>query len=373
MTTTQRTALQELCDEQWPAVDQQVAEVLGLPQWKTPERTRRQVFREFRSNPRVSNYDPSNASDRHLLAKAFRQQALPMAKAAANAAIHVVAHLDTRTVNSIRRKLRVKSVPKAPVERPTRFQRFDAQNLELLSFVVERIIPFAQLLEPRFDKKDDKKERDIRLLPGHHGPRVAVPRQALADEWNPAHPWWHMGSGDTLMKQFSRAHDRPHLRAEFLQQVKSEINTEWDKQQRRLAELRDAFARMTEAERARIMSVDGEARMREWWESPEGKAWRAGLEVLRKKSQDLRRRERERFPSEVEYQEWKAKRDAEREEEYRASLTRKDLIEKRVNRLVWRLPDQAPGEEAKLWQSPLRDWFLPEARGERMRFHFWSR
>jgi hypothetical protein len=183
-----------------------------------------------------------------------------------------------------------------------------------------------------------------------------------------------MSSGDVLMAQYYRAAARPHLCREFLQQVGSEIGEAWAQQEAALAELRGCFARLSDAERAKLAApIDAEAVIRKWEASPEGKASREKLETLRKKSQDLRRRQRARFSSDEEYQEWKAKRDAEREEEWRASLTRRDLIQKRVRWLVWQLPDEAPGEEWQLWQSPLRDWFLPEARGEPTRFHFWSR
>ena len=371
MTLTREAALQELCVEQWPAIDRQVAEELELPEWETAEPTRRQLFQKFRSDPRVSDYDPSDASDRHLLAQEFQRQALPTAQALAQATVEAVIRLSQRTLTAILRRPRVKNVPKAPGRRPARLRKADARNLELLSFVVERIIPFAQLFEKRLDKHG----KDVRLLPGHRGPQVAVPRQALADEWNPPHPWWPMKSGDELMKQFYRAAARPHLCRGFLQQVESEILAEWTKREAVFTRLRESFARLSDAELAKRAAPMDEARIREWEASPQGQARRAELEAAYKALQDSSRRVRERFPSEEDYQAWRARRDAEREQEYRAGLTRKDLIEEREERLFLCQIKEDPQEGWQLLQSPLRDWFLPEARGERMRFQepgrFW--
>lgn len=356
--------MEKLCDEQWPVIDRQVAKALGVSQWETPEGTRREVFQRFRSGPGVSSYDPRKASDTHLLAKAFRQHALATATTTAQAAIHVAVNVSPREMAKLRRKHSVTGVPKAQGRRPARLQRSDAQNLELLSFVVERIIPFGQLMAPRLDEDGE----DVRLLPGHRGPQVAVPRQALADEWNRTHLHWSMSSGDVLMGQFYRAAARPHLRGGFLQQVRLEIAEEWDKQHRRLERVRQLYAeshaRLTEEEREereRRLQVPIQISEEDW----------APVREAQQQLRELIRKQKARFSSEEQYQEWLAKREAEREEKYRASLTRKDLIEKRVLWLVRPLRGTDPQEEQQLRQSPLRDWFLPEARDGRLRLHRW--
>jgi len=220
MAVSREEVLQDWCDESWSALDEQVAEGLGLPTWQTPEVYRTRITEAFLSDPAVRKLDPRKPAQRGVLTQGFRRLALPKAEAYAIAAVQAAAHLTPRAFAAARRKYRVRDIPKAQGKRPARSQKADARNLELLSFVVERIIPFAQLLEPRRDSE----KRDNRLLPGHRGPNVAVPREALADEWNQTHPHWPMSSGDVLMGQFNRAAGRPHLAREFLQQLKSEID-----------------------------------------------------------------------------------------------------------------------------------------------------
>ena len=357
MTLTRETALQELCDEQWDAIDREVAEVVELPAWETSEACRQRVFREFHSYPRVSSYDARNASDRHILAPAFRRHAVGIAKATADALIYAVVHMDTRTLNRIRRKVRVTRVPKAQDKRPARLQKADAANLELLSFVVERIIPFGQLLRERLDKDG----RDIRLLPGHRGPKVSVPRQALAKEWNRTHPHAHdsMSSGNVLMGQYYRAAARPHLCNELLTQLRREVDEAWEDYERRLERLRQSYAGLTEEERAKYfespIQISEKVRraMRESqqrFEEAQHK-YRAALEILSPEEREAAEKA-------------SAQREGERIRRERDAIPRTDLIEHRVFRLVWRIPGEDPGKDQQLWQSPLRDWFLPEARGE---------
>jgi hypothetical protein len=171
-----------------------------------------------------------------------------------------------------------------------------------------------------------------------------------------------MSSGDVLMSQFYRAVGRPHLCGEFLRQAKLEIDEGWEEHERVLTEIRKHFAGLSDADRAKLAApFDADARR----VSPEYQTARAHFENARK----ALRRLKASFSSPEEHQEWLDRYDAEREEEYRASLSRKDLIEERVMRLVWRAPDKDPEEEKLLWQNPLREWFLPEARGKPMRLH----
>jgi len=276
-------------------------------------------------------------------------------------------------VAAIRRKLRVKHLPKVQGKRPARLQNADARNLELLSFVVERIIPFAQLLEPRFGKKDDKKERDIRLLPGHRGPKVAVPRQALKKEWNRTHPpphgtmssgdVWHFSSGDVLMSQYNRAVHMPKVHSEFLHLVNSEIGEAWDEEERAVEGIRQWYAGLTEKERAaRLQSPIPQISQEEWDQRQEA------LQPLNQSLREARQKVRAHFSSEEGYQKWEAAQRAAERERFRASLTRKELIEERARRIVWRTLDKDPEEELLLWKQPLRDWFLIELRGGRGSF-----
>jgi len=225
MARTRQEELPKLCGEQWPAVDMQVDKALGLKGWQTPNYLRPQVYAGFVDSPdiNVSSYNLARSSDRNALAQVFQRFAFPTAKGAAVASLRVVAHLDSKTLAAIRRSVRVKQVPKGSDRRPTRLLKSDARNLELLSFVVERVIPFAQLLEKRLGKEDT----DVRLRPGHRGPKVAVPRDALKEEWNRTHPHDTMSSGNVLMGQFYRAAAKPHLRREFLLRLSQMVDEAW--------------------------------------------------------------------------------------------------------------------------------------------------
>ena len=345
MALTREEALHDLYDEEWLVADQRVAEALELPAWETPEQTRQQVNDAFGNNPNVRKYDPRKPSDRYLLAQTFQRRAFRTAKPTAQAAIHALAQLDSRTLAGIRRKYRGKGQLKAPGKRPARYAKADARNLELLSFVVERIIPFGHLQEQRLDRHG----KDVRLLRGHRRTEAAVPRQALADEWNRLHPHDRMSSGDVLMGEFYYAAARPHLTSEFLSQLNREIEDEW-------ASLEDMAHKVaTFPER----------------QSPEGKA------SLKEVSQ-LTQRAREQQES-MDADGWNAwvKYETHR---VRDSLTRQQL----VGRLLWRVALAVAGlKDEGLTQAlsrPLRYWFLDEAReceptqGERLSFppEVWS-
>lgn len=160
------------------------------------------------------------------------------------------------------------------------------------------------------------------------------------------------------MAQFYRAAGRDHLRSELLRQVESEMKT-WFEHESALAGLREHYASLSKekleelaARLAAPLELTAEERAED----------RRRLRSLRAATARLKAS----FPTPEEYTEWRARRDAEREEEWRASLTRQELIEKRVMPLVWHTED---AEKSKLSQSPLREWFLPEAQGEPMHLH----
>jgi cytochrome b561 len=354
MTRAREEALRELCSQLWPAIDQQVAEALGLPSWETPQHTRQEVTDGFCRDREVRQYNPANPSDRHLLTQAFQGRAFPTAKATARAVIHAAVQVPSRTLAALRRKFRVTNVPKAPGPRPTRLQKADARNLELAWFVVERIIPFSQLLAPRLDKRG----KDVRLLPGHRGPQVSVPRQALAEEWNRTHPWWPM-SGDVLMRQFYRAAGRAHLARELLSQLQSEIAEAWDKSKRDRESYREWYANLTAEERAKFEKTPADVKA--YFSSPKGMAAAAKVEEALRKSQESLRKLK-RVPGAFE----KCQRQLlARIERYRAGLTRKDLLKHRLSWVtVSALRHEGSKREQQHWQAPLREWFLPEARGE---------
>jgi len=350
--------LQELCDEHWLSIDQEVAEDLKLPTWETPEDYRKRITEAFCSVPEIRKYDPRKPAHRRVLAQRFRHHAFAKARTYAEAAIHAAVLIPPRKLAQLRRRFRVKDLPKAEAGRPARLRKADALNLELLSFVVERIIPFGQLLKAR----PDIHGKDTRLLPGHRGPKVAVPREFLLAEWNRTHPHDQMSSGDVLMIQFYRAVGRPHLRSTFLREVESEIGEVWYEHESALTRIREYYASLSEEKLAELA-----APLPRYELSAQQKAEsRRLLRNLRAATARLKAS----FPTPEEYEEWRARRDAEREEDWRASLTRKELIERRAMPLVWH--HQATEDRLQLWDSPLREWFLPEAQGERMRLHWFS-
>ncbi len=353
-------AWQALFAEAWALIDQEVAKASDLPTWKTLAQTRRQLEARFRGDPRAKRHDPGDWSDRHLLVTAFRDYALPTAKVTADAVMHIAVLVPPRAMAKLRRTYGLKDIPKAPVKRPAYLRKADARNLEVLAFVVERIIPFDQLL----NKRPGKNGEDVRLLPGHRGRKVAVPRQALADEWNRTHPYDVMGSGDVLMGQFHRAATRPHLRDAFIRQVASAVDKEWQEQRNALARISEHL-QLDERSEEQI-EADIERATREWPSAAAGRA----LEKAHREFVELRARQRAGFPSEEEYQKWRAEQDAKRRQAYRDSLTREELIEDRVCSLLLSMADDDPQQPVQLWKAPLRDWFLIELQGGRGSFWF---
>jgi hypothetical protein len=239
-------------------------------------------------------------------------------------------------------------VPKSEGQEPAR-KREREKNEKLLSFVAERVLPFRQLL-------------DGQLKPGRLG-RQGVPWEALHTEWNRTQSYWIM-SREALKVEYYAAARNPYLAGALLRQVDSEVSEEWREQQGALDDTRAHVAALPDELRAK-------------WDAPVepivlSPRETAELERLHEKLRESRNRTRARFRSEEDYQAWRAKRDAEREEEYRASLTRRDLIAERVAMLVWRIPGDDPEKDTRLWQTPLRDWFIAEARGAPVRLHWWS-
>lgn len=359
MAMTREEVLRECFDEEWQTINPEIGEKYGWPTWITPRLYRQEIENAFCEEPAVGRYDPRDRSDRHILSASFRRVALPMAEIALAEFLSVVTNLPEPTYNRLRRKLNVKGVPRKTAKRPPQYQKADARNLELLAFVVERIIPFAQLLKPC----PGKGGKDTRLLPGHRGPKVAVPREYLCREWNRTHPHDPMSSGDTLMRKFHRAAKQPHLCGQFLFQVKAEIDEEWNEQANALREIRESIANLPEEQRAKFAAPAKISAQQ-----------KAEFDRLRENLRAATATAKATFSSREEYEEWRAKEDAKRAQEYRDALTRKDLIEKRVLPLVWRLstPKYRDDEATeRLEQTPLREWFLPEARGAPVRLR-WS-
>ena len=243
-----------------------------------------------------------------------------------------------------RPKPRVK-VPKRG-GKPPRREREQEKNARLLAFGAERIVSFFRLVKGQ-------------LTPGRLG-REGVPWEKLHVEWLRAYPapadW--IPSWPTLRTEYYAAARNSHLADDFLTQFKEEFHGEWEEHQRALESLRQWYAGLTEEERAERFDSPIEISEEDW------KPVREAQQKLR----EIREKDRACFSSEEAYQEWRAKCDAEHREEFRASLTRQDLIEVRVRQLVWRVPDKDPEKEKLLWQNPLRDWFLVEARGGRGSF-----
>jgi hypothetical protein len=243
-----------------------------------------------------------------------------------------------------------------------RLQRAGAHhhNLELAWFVVERIIPFAQLLQGD-------------LMPGRHLPTQRPLWDLLYDEWNRTHPHplEQKNSGETLSREYRRAvsltekgkRRLTHLGRELVLQVRSDYDEAQCEADRGLESMRQWYAGLTEEQRAQRFGAPIRIRIPE-----------EDLEKLREAEQKLREVQRERrefletlSPEKREaFEEQSAQRERERIQRERDVLTRKDLIAHRAFHLIF-LGDflRNRGRFHEL-DAPLRAWFLPEARGEQL-------
>jgi len=333
-----RLAYRSLFSEGWQAAHERASVALDFP-WETAEKRQRVV--EFNFVNKHIRLDPRRHTDKTSLRKAFAEAARDHVTAAVADFRLNLSGLDASTWTAIRRKYHVRGIPKAEGKPPARSQNANAKNLELLSFVSERIIPFWQLLKPRLDKYD----RDVRLLPGHRGPNVAVPRQYLAEEWNRTHPWWPMSSGDVLMGQFHRAATRPHIARELLSQLQREVQEELQGIQedaRKVATFPEPSEKEVQAGR------------RAWRQSPEGKESRRRIDQLTQRA-----REQQESIGPDDWNAW-MKQEGQRVHD---SLTRREL----VGRVAWHVALAMAGrreeEQRQAFMRPLRYWFLDEAYG----------
>ncbi len=231
-----------------------------------------------------------------------------------------------------------------------------ARNLERAWFVAERIIPFMQL-------------REGNLWPGRNGPRSGVPWAALLDEMKRTHPHlcyyiskgkalgdvYRRGVGATAKEKGEPKWFPTHVGGELLDQFNREFREAWDECERALTCLRESFN----------SGPDLETWAEKWLASPEFQVYEEAQRERLKLPDNENEWER-LLHSPITSEDERAGRDAECGNEHRASVTRKDLVEERVRRLVWGM---GPAEEKLLWQSPLRDWFLPETRDEKRRSH----
>jgi len=249
--------------------------------------------------------------------------------------------------------LRVKK-PRLRGKRPVR-KREREKNARLLAFVAERIVRFDRLIGGE-------------LRPGRL-PRQAVPWDALLAEWHRlnASPPDAIPSPEALKVAYYAAAGNPHLAREFLTQFQAEWDEAWRESELALQELRQWYAGLTEEERSERFRAPAIQITEEAWR-PVREAQQRLKEVQQKRRAFLENLS----PEEREASE---KASAQREREHiqreRAAIPRRRLIEARVRQLVWRVPDEDPEREKQLWQSPLRDWFLPEARDGRLRRWGW--
>jgi hypothetical protein len=207
-------AYRDLFDRVWEAVDAKVwGDLLpGLP-WQTPLALREAVEKAFLAEPGLIRYDPRRSSDRGLLASSFCQRAAKVARASRSDFLDKLGTLSLQDWRRLRRRSRVSS-PTGEGE-PFKTPGVHTRNLELAWFVVERVIPFTQLL------KGD-------LKPGRHGPRVAVPWVALAEEWNALassaiNSGYYFRSGRTLKDEYYRAMRNSGVVRDLLKQLRREL------------------------------------------------------------------------------------------------------------------------------------------------------
>jgi len=302
----------------------------------------------------------------------FRGEAQKGYTAAAFSAMKVRARVIERILSGRVRLPRVK-VPKVKdVKGKSLGPKAHTSNCELVCFVAERLVPFEQL-------------RVGNLRPGRHGPKVWA---RLHEEWNRLHPHplEHKNSGETVAREYRRAvavttgknRYPTSLAREFLQQVQADFDEAW----KPWKELRQANVQLreslTDAERAK-RKADEEAFMgkvpayieksqRKREASSEGRA----AEKLRQELRRLRQ-EHQSFLDGLSperrkaYEEDQSLRDETERQQFRDSVPRRELVERRVMLLV-RPNDDLSDNEKQVREAPLRDWFLIEARGGRGSF-----
>ena len=232
------------------------------------------------------------------------------------------------------------------------------RNTRLLEFVAERIVPVARLRGSKSFDADDKLKPEDRLKPGRIG-HEGVPWDKLLAEWRRAYPEHRILSPTALKVDYYKAARNTHLSRELLSKFDREFDEEWTKQETALTRLREAFASLSEAQRAE--RFDATIRIsKEAFKKPA-----QALQKLKRMQQrdralleSLPPERREAIEKEM------ARRERERMERERAAVPRRDLIKARLFWLVSLLIDEDPERGKQLCQWPLRDWFLREARGE---------
>jgi len=197
-------AFRDLFDRVWPEVDKQVSHICSFP-WTTPQPARALAEQSFALRIQRSSLDSTDPAGRAQLDALFTKHAREHAAAALDATLANLQRLDL----SLLKKLRVRK-PKATGE-PFRRPGALARNLELAWFVVERVIPFDELLHGR-----------VKLGPRN---RHGIPWDALANEWNALSPdpGRHFSSGRTLSRGYYRAVANSHLVGDLLDELKPEV------------------------------------------------------------------------------------------------------------------------------------------------------
>jgi len=212
-----RDAYHEVFKQVWSAVDRQTIAERGFS-WQ-PSAEQRQQF-ELDFDRTHSPYDPTRQSHREALFRVFYEAAKLFVERGTAALEENVKRLASADPAKLRRMLKVK-MPKRS-GRPFVREKARARNLELAWFVVERIIPFEQLM------------LNADLKPGHHG-RPAMPWDFLAAEWNRTHPHDPFGSGkkktrgDNLKDEYYRAIRNSHLVRDLLSELQREVDQQLER------------------------------------------------------------------------------------------------------------------------------------------------
>ena len=199
-----------------------------------------------------------------------------------------------------------------------------ARNLDIAWFVVERVIPFRQLVDTE------------QLLVGPHGPGAGLPWDDLADEWNRTHPHDPFGSGkrrsrgDNLKDEYYRACRR--LGIEPLGQFSSAAVEVLQEFMREDKDIPRRLFQTAAAQRDRLLAQQPLARKPlDTWTRTDEAEWRLWLQ------------------KEI--------------QAYRDALTLQDLIRHHLCRVT--MSDAPSGDKQQYHRAPLRPWFLTEVREAR--------
>ena len=168
----------KLVHEEWPSIERNWQAAWG-ESYTVPPRVRKAIEENLRGKLGGEPYDLEEVTEALRLQEEFRAMALP----------YVAFYRTREKARDLRSALKSPLPPEDTCPRWS--EKAKNRSLELVAFVAERILPFKALLRGE-------------LKPGHRGPRVRIPWDELAEEWNRGHARGY-DSGNALREAYHSA------------------------------------------------------------------------------------------------------------------------------------------------------------------------